>query len=77
MTQHKYLRNRDTVPQSKVDKLSKKLAKSLLLEEEVALALVYKEWDRVEVLFEKYKKVKTVHTHFIEEIDGFYRKKRI
>ena len=74
MTQHKYLRDRDTIPQSKLDKLTKKIAKSLLLEEEVALALIYKEWDKIEVLFEKYKKVKTVHAHFIEEIDGCYRR---
>ena len=73
MTEHKYVRERDTVPQSKIDKLTRKVAKSLLLEDEVALALVYKEWDRVEVLFEKYKKVKSVHSHFIEEIDGCYR----
>lgn len=74
MTQHKYLRDRDTIPQSKIDKLTKKIVKSLTLDEEVALALIYKEWDRIEVLFEKYKKVKTVHSHFIEEIDGFYRR---
>jgi len=73
MTQHKYLRDRETVPQSKIDKLTKKVAKSMMLEDEVALALIYKEWDKIEVLFEKYKKVKTVHSHFIEEIDGCYR----
>lgn len=73
MTQHKYLRERDTIPQSKIEKLTKKIAKSLLLEEDVALALIYKEWDRIEVLFEKYKKVKTVHSHFIDEIEGCYR----
>lgn len=73
LTQHKYVRDRDTVPQSKIEKLTKKVAKSMLLEEEVALALIYKEWDRIEILFEKYKKVKTVHSHFIEEIDGCYR----
>lgn len=74
MTEHKYVRDRDTIPQSKIDKLSKKVAKSLHLDEEVARALIYKEWDRVEILFEKYKKVKTVHTHFIDEIDGCYRR---
>jgi tRNA(His) 5'-end guanylyltransferase len=73
MTQHKYVRDRDTVSQSKVEKLMKKVAKTMVLEEEVALALIYKEWDRIEVLFEKYKKVKTVHTHLIDEIDGCYR----
>lgn len=74
MTQHKYLKIKDAIPQSKIDKLTKKVAKSMLLEEEIAASLIYKEWDRVEVLFEKYKKVKTVHAHFIEEIDGCYRR---
>jgi hypothetical protein len=74
MTQHKYLKIKDAIPQSKIDKLTKKVAKSMLLEEEIAASLIYKEWDRVEVLFEKYKKVKTVHGHFIEEIDGCYRR---
>jgi len=73
MTQHKYVKLRDNVPQSKIDKLSKKIAKSLFLDEEVAVSLIYKEWDKVEALFAKYKKVKTVHIHFIEEIDGCYR----
>lgn len=74
MTQHKYLKIKDAIPQSKIDKLTKKVAKSMLLEEEIAAVLIYKEWDRVEVLFGKYKKVKTVHAHFIEEIDGCYRR---
>ena len=73
MTQHKYLKIRDNVPQSKIDKLTRKVAKSMLLDEDVAASLIYKEWDKVAELFGKYKKVKTVHSHFIEEIDGCYR----
>jgi len=73
MTYYKYLKSKVNIPQNKIDTLTKKIAKSMVLDEEVAASLVYKEWDRVEVLFEKYKKVKTVHSHFIEEIDGCYR----
>jgi len=73
MTQHNYIKIKDAIPKSKIDKLTQKVAKSLSLDEEVAVSLVYKEWNRVEVLFGKYKKVKTVHSHFMEEIDGCYR----
>jgi len=59
--------------QHDIEKLSAKVAKSLFLEDEVALALVYNEWDKVEYLFHKYKKVKTVHQHLMHEIDGCYR----
>lgn len=61
------------VSQEKIDKLTKKVAKSLLLDEEVALSLIYNEWETVEKLFEKHKKVKTVHKHLLSEIDGSYR----
>ena len=63
----------ERIPQEKIDKLTSKIAKSLLLDEQVASSLIYKEWDVVESLFQKYKKVKTVHQHFLDEIKGEYR----
>lgn len=73
MTYCKYPKTKVNIPQNKIDKLTEKVAKSMVLDDTVAASLVYKEWDRVEILFGKYKKVNTVHSHFIEEIDGCYR----
>ena len=73
MTHAKFDTKLSTVPQEKVEKLTKKIAKSLFLDLEVAAALIYKEWDTVEELFEKHKKVKAVHQHLLKEIAGNYR----
>ena len=73
MTHMKYDTKLSTIPQEKIDKLTKKVAKSLFLDDEVAKALIYKEWDSVESLFEKHKKVKAVHQHLLKEIAGNYR----
>ena len=73
MTHTKYHQSSNVISQEKIDKLTKKIAKSLCLDDEVASALIYQEWDRIECLFEKYKKVKTVHQHLLSEIEGEYR----
>lgn len=73
MTHTKFDTKLTKIPEEKISKLTKKLAKSLFLDDEVATALIYKEWDTVEALFEKHKKVKAVHQHLIKEIAGNYR----
>ena len=73
MTHMKYDTNLGTISQEKIDKLIKKIGKSLFLDDEVASALIYKEWEMVESLFEKHKKVKDVHKHLLSHIDGNYR----
>ncbi|MDM5271527.1 hypothetical protein PGH07_05020 [Sulfurovum sp. zt1-1] len=73
MTHMKYDTNLSMISQDKIDKLIKKIGKSLFLDDEVARALIYKEWETVESLFEKYKKVKDVHKHLLLQIDGNYR----
>ena len=73
MTQTKYDQSLNAVSQEKIEKLTKKIAKSLCLDDEVASALIYQEWDTVECLFKKYKKVKAVHQQFLLEIEGEYR----
>lgn len=61
------------ISEKKIEKLSKRVAKTLSLTEEEALSIMYEEWDMVENLFHAYGKVKAVHTHFIEEINDTYR----
>lgn len=61
------------ISEKKIEKLSKRVAKTLSLTEEEALSIMYEEWDIVENLFHAYGKVKAVHTHFIEEINDTYR----
>lgn len=73
MTYMKHETKLGTVSQDKIDMLIKKIGKSLFLDDEVASALIYKEWEMVESLFEKHKKVKAVHKHLLLEIDGHYR----
>jgi hypothetical protein len=73
MTHMRYDTTLDTISQDKIDKLIKKVGKSLFLDDEVATALVYKEWEVVESLFAKHKKVKSVHKHLLLEIEGHYR----
>lgn len=58
---------------TKVEKLAKKLAKTLSIDHEKALGLVYEEWDLVENLFHAFGKVKSVHQHFINELNYTYR----
>ncbi|MDD2451578.1 hypothetical protein [Sulfurovum sp.] len=73
MTQMKYEPKFGTVSPDNIDKLIRKIGKSLFLDDEVASALIYKEWEMVELLFEKHKKVKAVHKHLLLEIEGHYR----
>lgn len=73
MTHAKFYETEGLIAQSKIDKLIKKIAKSLFLDDEVAQALVYQEWDTIEKLFEKHKKVKAVHEHLLAQIEGEYR----
>ncbi len=60
------------VSDRKIIKLSKKIAKTFGIERGEALTLIYEEWDLVETLFQKHKKVKEVHTHLINEINYTY-----
>jgi len=61
------------ISEKKIEKLSKRVAKTFTLSEEEALSVIYEEWDIVENLFHAYGKVKSVHAHFIEEINHTYR----
>ncbi len=65
--------NEQSIPEKKLSKLAKRIAKTFALDEEAALALIYEEWELVEKLFEEHKKVKAVHNHLIEEIQYTYR----
>ena len=73
MTHTKYYQPFETVPHTQIEKLTQLIAKSLLLDEEIASSLIYNEWDRVEALFKEHKKVKMVHRRLLDEIDGDYR----
>ena len=73
MTHTKYDQSLYVIPPEKIEKLTRKIAKSLCLDTEVASALIFQEWDTVERLFKKYKKVKTVQHHLLLEIEGEYR----
>jgi len=61
------------ISENKIEKLSKRVSKTLSLSEEEALSIIYEEWDIVENLFHAFGKVKAVHAHFIEEINDSYR----
>ena len=61
------------IADKKIEKLAKKLAKTFVLTQEEAVELVYKEWDVVEALFERHKKVKEVHRHLVDEISYIFR----
>ena len=61
------------IPEKKIEKLAKRLAKTFTLTQEEALEIIYKEWDVVEALFGEYKKVKKVHQHLVDEISYTYR----
>ena len=73
MTHMKHVNDMSAISQEKIEKLTKKVAKSLMLDEEIAASLIYNEWETVERLFEKYKKPKAVHRYLLQEIDGVYR----
>ena len=73
MTHTKYEYAISTISEEKINKLTKKIAKSLHLDDEIAAALIYQEWDTIERLFEKHRKVKAVHQHLLSEIEGEYR----
>lgn len=61
------------ISEKKLEKLTKRMAKTFSLSEEEALSVIYEEWDIVEILFHEYGKVKTVHQHLVEEINYTYR----
>jgi len=61
------------ISEKKIEKLSKRVAKTFSLSEEEALGVIYEEWDIVETLFHEHGKVKVVHQYFIEEINYTYR----
>lgn len=61
------------ISEKKIEKLSKRIAKTFSLSQEEAMSIIYEEWDIVETLFHVYGKVKAVHEHFIEEINYTYR----
>lgn len=61
------------ISDKKLEKLSKKLAKTFSLTQEEALEVIYEEWDLVESLFHEHKKVKAVHHNLIDEINYTYR----
>ncbi len=61
------------ITEKKIEKLSKRVAKTFSLSEEEARGVIYEEWDIVEALFHEHGKVKAVHQYFIEEINYTYR----
>ena len=61
------------ISEKKIAKLAKRLSKTFTINEEEALELIYEEWDLVETLFCAHIKVKTVHSHLIDEINYTYR----
>ncbi len=61
------------ISDKKIEKLSKKLAKTFFMSQEEATGLIYEEWDLVEDLFHEHTKVKAVYAHFVEEINYIYR----
>jgi len=67
------MNNETFVPDQKIEKLAKKIAKSYSLSQEEAFEVIYEEWDLVENLFHAHSKVKAVHHHLCEEINYTYR----
>ena len=67
------MNNETFVPDKKIEKLAKKIAKTFSLSHEEALEVIYEEWDLVENLFHSHSKVKVVHHHLCEEINYTYR----
>ena len=67
------MNNETFVPDQKIEKLAKKIAKSYSLSQEEAFEVIYEEWDLVENLFHAHTKVKAVHQHLCEEINYTYR----
>ena len=61
------------ISEKKIAKLSKKVAKTFGIQEEESLALIYEEWELVEMLFVQHKKVKAVLHHLVEELNYTYR----
>ncbi|MEA3419723.1 MAG: hypothetical protein U9Q90_10045 [Campylobacterota bacterium] len=61
------------ISEKKLAKLAKRLSKSLTLNEEEAMEVIYEEWDLVKSLFHAHTKVKAVHAHLIDEINYTYR----
>ncbi len=61
------------ISEKKIEKLSKRMAKTLSLSQEEAMSIIYEEWDIVEMLFHEHGKVKLIHEHLIEEINYTYR----
>lgn len=62
-----------SISDKKIEKLSKKIAKTFSMSQEEAIGLIYEEWDLVEDLFHTHTKVKAVFSHFVEEINYTYR----
>jgi len=67
------MKEKTLIPEQKIEKLAKKIAKSYSLSQEEAFEVIYEEWDLVENLFHAHSKVKAVHHHLCEEINYTYR----
>ena len=65
--------NESAISDKKIEKLSKKLAKSFAITQEDALSIIYEEWDSVERLFLDHGKVKAVLVHLMDELNYTYR----
>ena len=61
------------ITEKKIEKLTKKVAKTFSLSQEEALEVIYEEWDLVENLFYAHSKVKIVHEYLCEYINYTYR----
>ena len=61
------------ISEKKIAKLSKKVAKTFGIQEEESLALIYEEWELVEMLFVQHKKLKAVLHHLVDELNYTYR----
>jgi len=62
-----------TISEKKLEKLAKRLADEFLITIEESFEILYEEWDLVEELFIKHKKVKAVKSHLVHEINDIYR----
>jgi energy-converting hydrogenase A subunit M len=69
----KTMKDETLISDKKIDKLAKRVAKTLSIDEEEAITMIYEEWDLVEELFHAHTKVKAVHRHLIEEINCIHR----
>jgi hypothetical protein len=62
-----------TISEKKLEKLAKRLASEFMITTEEAFEIIYEEWELVEDLFMKHKKVKAVKDYLIKEINVIYR----